>query len=185
MTGSEATAQDCATEHIDRATRSATQERSIGVRPLPFRLTADALALKVPLFNDRTEILWFGLQGALTRQGWAEVEFVRLESGALGGGGAAAINGGVIAAGFDAAFVLAGLGHYESDIVVTLELAVQFLSLALADQPLVFRAGVIRSSRNFAFVQGALFSRGAPAATFATATGMVAPSGLQTSAVAS
>jgi acyl-coenzyme A thioesterase PaaI-like protein len=56
-------------------------------------------------------------------------------AGVLGGGGTKALNGEVIAAVFDAAFVLAGLAQYEAEVVVTLELSVQFLSLATIDRP--------------------------------------------------
>lgn len=146
------------------------------LQSLPFRLGAGALARRVHAFNDRAEVRWFGLRGTLAMPGWAEVGFERLEAGALGGGGVAAVNGGMIAAGSDAAFVLAGLGHYESDVVVTLELSVQFLSLAHAGQPLVFRAGVTRSSRDFAFAQGVLLAQGGSGAALATASAMVAPS---------
>lgn len=147
------------------------------LRPIPFRLPAGARSPKLHSFNDRAEIRWFGFRGALAEPGWAEVEFERLQTGVLGGGGTAAVNGGAIAAGFDAVFVLTGLCHYPSDTIVTLELAVQFLSLARADQPLLFRAGVTRSSRGFAFAQGALVVRGNTDTAFATATAIVAPSG--------
>jgi acyl-coenzyme A thioesterase PaaI-like protein len=145
-------------------------------RPVPFRLSQEARASKLPKFNERAEIRWFGFRGAFVEPAWSEVDVERLDPGALGGGGTAALNGGVIAAGFDAAFVLAGLGHYDSDVVVTLELSVQFLSLARAAEPLVFRAGVTRSSRGFAFAQGALLTRSG-GVTFATASAMVAPAG--------
>lgn len=150
-------------------------ETGLGVRPLPFRLALDVRARKVPHFNHRAEIRWFGFRGSLVEPGWAEVEFERIEHGALGGGGTSAINGGVIAAGFDAAFVLAGLGHYDSDIMVTLDLSIQFLSLARTDRPLVFRAGVTKSSVAFAFGQGALVARGVPGPALATASAMLAP----------
>lgn len=145
------------------------------LNPVPFRLSTGARENKVSAFNSRAEIRWFGFRGALIEPGLAEIEFERVVAGALGGGGQAAINGGVISAGFDAAFVLAGLGHYESEVVVTLELSIQFLSLARADEPLVFQAGAVRSSRGFAFVQGALMARSGKGAPFATATGMVGP----------
>ena len=90
----------------------------------------------------------------------------------LGGGGTAATNGGVIAAGFDAVLVLASLGHYETDIVVTLDLSVQFLALARPSATLIFRAGVTRSARHFAFVQAELLDGDR---TLAMAKGMVAP----------
>lgn len=86
----------------------------------------------------------------------AVITFARLNAGLQGGGGTAAINGGAIAAGFDAACVLAGLGHYNASVVVTLELPVKFLSLAIASDSLAFRAHVVRSARNFSFVEGQL-----------------------------
>jgi hypothetical protein len=127
-------------------------------RPVPFRLSQEARASKLPKFNERAEIRWFGFRGAFVESAWSEVDVERLDPGALGGGGTAALNGGVIAAGFDAAFVL------------------QFLSLARGAEPLVFRAGVTRSSRGFAFAQGALLTRSG-GVTFATASAMVAPAG--------
>jgi acyl-coenzyme A thioesterase PaaI-like protein len=57
--------------------------------------------------------------------------------------------------------------------VVTLELAVRFLSLARTSRALAFHARVVRSSRNFAFVEGEL--RGGEGEVFASASGMVAP----------
>jgi acyl-coenzyme A thioesterase PaaI-like protein len=143
--------------------------------PLPFRLPQDERAPKLTTFNPRSEILWFGFEGGFVEPGLAEIRLARLQSGALGGGGVAALNGGVIAAGFDAAFVLAGLGHFESAVVVTLELSVQFLSLARTAQPLLFRSWLTKSARGFGFAQGVLAAEaGGPA--FATATAMVAPS---------
>jgi acyl-coenzyme A thioesterase PaaI-like protein len=105
----------------------------------------------VASFNRRAEIGWFGFEGRFAEPGVAEIVLAQPQPGWLGGGGVDAINGGVIAAGFDAAFVLAGLGHFDADVVVTLELSVQFLSLARADRPLLFQAAVTRSSRGFAF----------------------------------
>lgn len=142
---------------------------------ISFRLPPPMLARQLQQFNARAEIHWFGFQGAFEEPGRALVTFSRLEAGAQGGGGTSAVNGGVIAAGFDAAFVLAGLGHYDSDVVVTLELSVRFLSLALANEALSFRAQVVRSAKHFAFVEGFLASATAPAAHFAVASGMVAP----------
>lgn len=144
--------------------------------PIPFRLSPERLRAQLAGFNARDEIEWFGFEGAFLAPGSASIGFARVRQGALGGGGVAAINGGVIAAGFDAAFVLAGLGHYDTDVVVTLDLSVKFLSLARADTPLAFRAHAVRSARNFSFVEGALVSLQEPAgAAFAMATGMVAP----------
>ncbi|MBC8055232.1 MAG: hypothetical protein H7Y61_01500, partial [Rhizobiales bacterium] len=77
-----------------------------------FRLPPDRLAARLAEFNQRREVSWFGLEGAFEGQGDAVVRFVRVDAGVLGGGGTAAINGGVIAAGFDAACVLAAAAQF-------------------------------------------------------------------------
>jgi acyl-coenzyme A thioesterase PaaI-like protein len=139
-------------------------------------LSAERLAAQLQQFNAREEIAWFGFAGAYEAPGQAVISFARLAQGALGGGGTSAVNGGVIAAGFDAAFVLAGLGQYETPVVVTLELSVRYLSLALMSRPLAFHARVVRSSKRFSFVEGYLSAHGdALAPHLATASGMVAP----------
>jgi acyl-coenzyme A thioesterase PaaI-like protein len=143
---------------------------------VPFRVTADKLRQQLLQFNARSEVQWFGFSGALQAPATAIVTLKGVGAGVLGGGGTSALNGGVVAAGFDAAFVLAGLAQYESEVVVTLELSVQFLSLATVDSPVAFTAGVVRSSRRFSYVRGVLAPQddlSSPA--FATATGMVAP----------
>jgi len=143
---------------------------------VPFRIAPDKLRKQLLQFNARNEVQWFGFCGALQAPGTVIITLRGVGAGVLGGGGTSALNGGVIAAGFDAAFVLAGLAQYESEVVVTLELSVQFLSLATTDSPLAFTAGVVRSSRRFSYVRGILASPddlSGPA--FATATGMVAP----------
>ncbi|MCR5882204.1 hypothetical protein LRS03_04750 [Rhizobacter sp. J219] len=137
-----------------------------------FRLDADARGRQLKGFNSRVEIIWFAFQGSFEAPGTAEIRFAHTIPGMLGGGGTGAVNGGVIAAGFDAALVLAGLGHYETDVVVTLDLSVQFLALARPGPGLVFRAHVTRSARHFAFVQAELVDGDR---TLATAKGMVAP----------
>ena len=142
----------------------------------PFRLAPAQLQQQLRQFNARAEVRWFGFVGAFQDPASAVITLGRLPEGVLGGGGTNALNGGVIAAGFDAAFVLAGLGQYETDVVVTTELSVQFLSLATIARPLAFSAGVVRSSRRFSFVHGMLASATDPSnAVFASATGMVAP----------
>jgi acyl-coenzyme A thioesterase PaaI-like protein len=144
--------------------------------PIPFRLNPQQRALQLRQFNDRKEVVWFGFEGSFCEPGTTIVRFKKLDAGLQGGGGTAAINGGVIAAGFDAAFVLAGLGHYESEVVVTLELSVKFLSLALASESLAFQAQVVRSARNFSFAEGFLADGTDPSAPrLAIATAMVAP----------
>ncbi|WP_334187447.1 PaaI family thioesterase [Noviherbaspirillum sp.] len=124
----------------------------------------------------RNEIIWFGFQGAFEKPGTAIITFSRMEAGALGGGGTKAVNGGVIAAGFDAAFVLAGLGQYDTDVVVTLDLSVQFLNLAIASPSLAFEAQVVRSAKSFCFAHGVLRDRANPGGpAFSLAKAMVAP----------
>lgn len=145
---------------------------------VPFRLVQAAREKQLAQFNARTEIEWFGFRGAFREPGDAVIRFERVAPGALGGGGIAAINGGVIAAGFDAAFVLAGLGHYDTGVVVTLELSVKFLSLAKAVESLNFVARVTRSARHFAFAEGVLVDVvDAAARPLASASAMVAPAG--------
>jgi acyl-coenzyme A thioesterase PaaI-like protein len=146
------------------------------IQAVPFRLGSDARAAQLRQFNARKEVVWFGFEGSFRDPGTTIIRFSRLGAGQQGGGGTSAINGGVIAAGFDAAFVLAGLGHYESDVVVTLELSVKFLSLALATESLAFQAHVVRSARNFSFAEGFLSNIDDPSAPhLAIATAMVAP----------
>lgn len=99
---------------------------------IPFRLVSTQREEQLAQFNARKEIAWFGFRGAFKEPGMAIINFTKIESGLQGGGGTSAINGGVIAAGFDAAFVLAGLGHYDSKVVVTLELSVKFFPLHLS-----------------------------------------------------
>lgn len=143
---------------------------------IPFRLAPTLREEQLAQFNARKEVAWFGFRGTFEEPGLAIIKFTKLESGLQGGGGTAAINGGVIAAGFDAAFVLAGLGHYESKVVVTLELSVKFLSLALVSESLAFQAHVVRSARNFSFAEGFLSQAGTGAGQhLAIATAMVAP----------
>lgn len=145
---------------------------------VPFRLDDAAREARLREFNQRAEILWFGFHGAFETPGLAVVTLARLEPGLLGGGGTAALNGGVISAGFDAAVVLAGLAQYDAPAVVTLELSVRFLALARPAAGLAFRARVVRSSRRFAFVEAALSGAGdAEAGPFALASAMVAPAG--------
>ncbi len=145
-------------------------------KAVPFRLGTNNRSAQLSQFNERREIAWFGFQGSFQEPGTTIIRFGKLSAGLQGGGGTTAINGGVIAAGFDAAFVLAGLGHYESNVVVTLELSVKFLSLALVSETLAFQAHVVRSAKNFCFVEGYLADVSTPASPhFAIATGMVAP----------
>lgn len=141
-------------------------------RPVPFRLDASQLQRAQGLFNQRAEIRWFGFDGGFEGGDTAVIRFAQLHTGLQGGGGKAAINGGVIAAGFDAACVMTGLGHYETDTVVTVDLAVQFLALADASRPLAWQAWATRSTRSLLFVQAVL---GAGEDVFATATAALKP----------
>lgn len=143
---------------------------------IPFRLSSERRIQRLEEFNNRREIQWFGFEGHYEEPGAAVVTFKSFNDGVLGGGGTSAINGGVISAGFDAAFVLAGLGQYDMDVVVTVELSVQFLSLAKVSNSLAFHAEVIRSAKNFCFAKGVLSDRSqANQPHFAVATGMLAP----------
>lgn len=139
---------------------------------LPLRLAPERLARAVQLFNERGEIRWFGFQGAFAGDTATIVLAADAHRGVQGGGGTGAVNGGVISAGFDAAVVLAGLGHYDTDTVVTVELSVQFLALAQVSPALRWRAWATRTTRGLAFVQGSL---GDGQAVFATAHGIVKP----------
>jgi acyl-coenzyme A thioesterase PaaI-like protein len=123
---------------------------------VPFRLDAAARERALHLFNERGEIRWFGFDASLG-DAIAEVRFASgVHRGLQGGGGTGAVNGGVIAAGFDAVAVLTGLGHYESDTVVTVDLSVQFLVLAQATPALAWRGWATRTTRSLCFVQAVL-----------------------------
>lgn len=146
------------------------------IRQTEFRLGADARASQLAAFNRRSEVVWFGFSGSFHEPGLVRIAVDRMQAGVLGGGGEAALNGGVISAGFDAAFVLAGLGHYDTPVVVTVELSVKFLALAVASRSPVFEACVVRSTKALAFVEGRLVPQGeANAQPFAIASGIVAP----------
>lgn len=141
-------------------------------RGLPFRLNEEALALKAGRFNARREVKWFGLVGSLEEGCCARVCFASTVDGVLGGAGIDAINGGVVAAGFDAALVLAALGHYETDNVATAQLSVQFLAPAIPSNALAFVAWANRVGRRIGYAQAELRDE---RQVFATASGLLAP----------
>lgn len=144
--------------------------------PLPWRLAPGSLSQQEAQFNARAEVLWFGFVGRLDASGWAEVRLSGTQAGHQGGAGLAALNGGVIAAGFDAACVLAGLGHYDTPTVITLDLSVRFLEPALVTRKLAFRAGAMRTLRQLATMEGALWDEATPSSRpLATATATVMP----------
>jgi acyl-coenzyme A thioesterase PaaI-like protein len=132
---------------------------SLNFAAVPFRLSGEKLILKVENFNRRREITWFGLEGSLNSNTQVIVKFTSAQSGVLGGGGVDAVNGGVIAAGFDAVCVLAGLTQFDVDVVVTLTLQVQFLRLATNSPHLEFQACVTKSARHICFAHGILIDR--------------------------
>lgn len=132
---------------------------SAQVSMVPFRLPPERLSARLNAFNQRREIHWFGLQGSFDKEGDAVVRFQAMDAGILGGGGVAAINGGVVAAGFDAVCVLAALAQFDVDVIVTLTLNVQFLRIARASAGLEFRAQVSKSAKQFCFVQAQLSDR--------------------------
>jgi acyl-coenzyme A thioesterase PaaI-like protein len=139
---------------------------------LPFALAPQALALRLAEFHGRQEIAWLGLVGRFEGEGTALVRFLHLTPGHLGGAGTAALNGGLIATGFDAVCVLAALGHLDTEVVATLTLQVQYLRRAMASPSLVFRAGALKAARNVVFVHAVLedTSRGGEPLAVAQAT---------------
>lgn len=139
-----------------------------------FRQPADALARRLAAFHRRDEIVWLGLRGAYETAA-ARVHYARPTRGHLGGGGRAALNGGVIACGFDAACVLAALGHADGEVVATLTLQIQYLRLAAPAEGLLFRAEVVKSARTVLFAQAALVDPARPGTLLATATAMLTP----------
>ena len=143
----------------------------LAAAPVPFGLEPAQLARAQGLFNQRDEIRWFGFEGAF-EQGACSIRFGRLHPGLQGGGGTAAVNGGVIAAGFDAACVMAGLGHYETDTIVTVDLSVKFLALARPTPALAWQAWATRTTRSLCFVQAVLRDG---EQVFATADAVVKP----------
>ena len=142
-----------------------------GAAPVAFRLQAPALERAAKLFNERGEIGWFGFRGSF-EDNCAVIRFEGMHRGLQGGGGTNAVNGGVIAAGFDAAAVLTGLGHYETDAVVTVDLSTQFLALAQVGDSLRWTAWATRTTRGLCFVQGTL---GDGEQVFATSSAVVKP----------
>lgn len=138
---------------------------------IPFRRSEAERADVLQAFAARPEIGWFGFEGRFDGDR-AIVELPDVHDGHLGGGGRAALNGGVITAGFDAAAVLAGLGHYATSNVVTVSLSVQFLALALLDARPRFEAWAVASSRDLIVVEAVLAGDGVP---FATANAILKP----------
>jgi acyl-coenzyme A thioesterase PaaI-like protein len=127
-------------------------------------------------FNQRREVQWFGFEGRFEAPNSALIHMPNLDAGQLGGGGTDALNGGVIAAGFDAACVLAAMAPYDASVVLTLRLELQFMRLACPDHGLQFRAQVLKTARHFCFVQAVLATVGAEAQLpMASATAMLAP----------
>jgi len=137
---------------------SGTDPSAAGVIPyaLPFRLASARLQARQAAFNARAEVRWFGFEGRFEPHGAAVVRLVRSDAGHLGGGGTAALNGGLIAAGFDGACVLAALGHHDSEVVVTLTLQVHFLRLANVGPRLRFVGAATRTTSALCFAQALL-----------------------------
>jgi acyl-coenzyme A thioesterase PaaI-like protein len=143
-----------------------------------FKLPPDKLEQRLADFNTRREVAWFGLKGSWHSNTHAQASFKYIQSGFLGGSGVDAINGGVIAAGFDAVCVLAALAQYDVETVVTLTLQVQYLRVAKSSVHLEFQACVTKSARNICFVQGVLIDTvHAPTTPLAMASATLAPLG--------
>lgn len=123
---------------------------------VPFALAPERLALRLADFHGRAEIAWLGLAGRFEGEGLAVARFERLTPGHLGGAGTNALNGGLIATGFDAACVLAALGHVDTEVVATLTLQVQYLRRAMASSSLMFRAWATKAARSVVFVHAVL-----------------------------
>lgn len=142
---------------------------------LQFAQSPDTRAVRLAEFHGRQEITWLGLAGRFEAEGIAAVCFERLTLGHLGGAGTAALNGGMIASGFDAACVLAALGHVDTDVVATLTLQVQYLRRAMASPSLRFRAGVLKAGRSVVFVDAVLEDPDAGGEPLAVAHATLAP----------
>lgn len=142
---------------------------------LPFALPPERLDAKLAGFHARREIGWLGLHGRFDAPDSAVLRFARLEPGYLGGGGTDALNGGLIATGFDAVCVLAALGHVDTDVVATLTLQVQYLRLAVTTPGLAFRAQALKVARHVVFVQAVLEDPSADRGAAAIATATLAP----------
>jgi acyl-coenzyme A thioesterase PaaI-like protein len=162
---------DTLTHPIDR-----TSTCGMKVEAAPFRLSRQLANAQLAGFNQRRELAWFGLQGQLRFPNHVAIRFSTIQTGFLGGGGVAAINGGVIAAGFDAACVLAALMQFDAKTVVTLTLQVQYLRLAHCSDSLEFQAWVTKSARHICFVQSVLVDTAAsPQLPLAMASATLAP----------
>lgn len=143
---------------------------------LAFKLDAPRLAAQLEAFNARAEIHWFGLHGEFAEGGVARILMpASPPAGLRGGGGSRALNGAAVAAGFDAAVVLAGLGHYDTPVVVTVELSIRYLRLADGAGPLVVNAWTPRTSARFGFIEAKLVDTAGSGTLLATASAIVAP----------
>jgi acyl-coenzyme A thioesterase PaaI-like protein len=132
--------------------------------------------LRLQAFNRRTEIRSFGLIGSRSVSGDSVVRFERFEPGFLGGGGTSALNGGIIAAGFDAVCVLAALLRYDTDVVVTLTLNVEYLRVAKPGPQTHYRGTVTKRGRHVSFVRAELLANdGMHMQTVATASATLSP----------
>lgn len=140
-------------------------------RIIPFRLSEAARSTALAAFAARPEIDWFGFRPRFSLDR-AIIDIPHVHPGHLGGGGSDALNGGVIAAGFDAVSVLAALGHHETATVVTVSLSITFLRLASGQANLRFEAYAVASSRELLVVQGELVGGGS---IFSSATAVLKP----------
>jgi acyl-coenzyme A thioesterase PaaI-like protein len=145
---------------------------------LPFRIRTSELGERLAEFNCRREIQWFGFSGQYEAPSSAVICLSQVEGGMLGGGGIDALNGGIIAAGFDAVCVLAAIAQFGACNVVTLNLQVQFMRLASLRPRHQFRAQVLKCGRHICFVQAVLVTEDKDDSVpivLATATATLAP----------
>jgi acyl-coenzyme A thioesterase PaaI-like protein len=124
----------------------------------------------IAAFNMRPEVLWAGLEASIDADGGACIQLSPSATSALEGTGSGGLNGGLIAAGFDAAVILAALMAAGTDVVVTASLTVNYLRPAQLSHAPQWRASVTRSGRAIIHVEARLEANGETCATAVAVT---------------
>lgn len=119
----------------------------------------------IAAFNARPEVLWAGLEGSVDPDGSACIRLSPSAASALEGTGSGGLNGGLIAAGFDAAVILAALMAADTDVVVTASLNVSYVQPARLSHAPRWRASATRSGRSIIHVAARLEADGELCAT--------------------
>lgn len=135
---------------------------------LPLRLDPPGRRALLAQFHARPEIGWFGFRGRFAGRR-AELRITAAHDGQRGGAGGEAINGGVIAAAFDAAAALVAQAHHDG-AVATLDLSIRFLRATPPSPALRFRAAAMATTRDLTAVAAELHG---PDGLHATATALV------------